>query len=286
MPEHGNREVDHGLHCASAKCRVDSALVVSTAAFSKGARIGSDPQGAAPKHEAVDLFAAQQSGELEIEFIARDEHHGRLLVTNHSDRPLSVRLPEAFAAAPVLAQFGNNNRPANAANNPQTPQSVGTGVMPGGGNRNVNFFNNPGGGNRNNGLQGIFNVAPEKTVTLRLDTLCLEHGKPTPRPTHKYEVKPLETVNSQPAVRELLKLYAGGGHDRQVAQAAVWHLANDVRWQDLAAKRRQHANNTSEPFFTPRELADAKKLVSKVERDSGVPTTAESKSTVANVGRD
>ena len=57
-----------------------------------------------PSHgEQIDLFAAMKQGQIDVQFIPQDENHGRLLVTNKTDKPLSVKLPDSFAGVPVLA---------------------------------------------------------------------------------------------------------------------------------------------------------------------------------------
>ena len=76
---------------------------------------------------AVDLFDAMKSGDVEVKYVAKNSREGQLLVKNNTDQPLTVKLPEAFAAVPVLAQAA---------------------VAAGGGNRGSR--NSYGGGNKNN----------------------------------------------------------------------------------------------------------------------------------------
>ena len=61
-----------------------------------------DDSGPAP----VDLFQAMDDGQAEVTFIAKNDHAGRVILTNKTKQPLNLRLPEAFAGVPVLAQFG------------------------------------------------------------------------------------------------------------------------------------------------------------------------------------
>jgi hypothetical protein len=42
--------------------------------------------------------------------------------------------------------------------------------------------------------------------------------------------------------------------NQRAAQAAAWHLANDMSWEELAAKRIVHLNGTSEMWFNPQEI--------------------------------
>jgi hypothetical protein len=52
-----------------------------------------------------------------------------------------------------------------------------------------------------------------------------------------------------------------------VAQAAAWHIANGLTWQQLAAEKIDHAGgDPDEPFFTPAELQAAFKVVEIVTK--------------------
>ncbi|MEX0586397.1 MAG: hypothetical protein WD176_07125, partial [Pirellulales bacterium] len=52
------------------------------------------------------MFDAVDDGQAELTFIAKSDHAGRVILTNKTKQPLNLRLPEAFAGVPVLAQFG------------------------------------------------------------------------------------------------------------------------------------------------------------------------------------
>lgn len=56
--------------------------------------------------EARDVLAAEAEGLAEVKFIANDSRTAQVVVTNRGDRPLTLRLPAAFAGVPVLAQMG------------------------------------------------------------------------------------------------------------------------------------------------------------------------------------
>ena len=59
-----------------------------------------------PTAERVGLFDGMDDGRIETKFIPRDSTGGFVLVTNKSDQPLTVELPDAFVAVQVLKQFG------------------------------------------------------------------------------------------------------------------------------------------------------------------------------------
>ena len=187
-----------------------------------------------PNATTVNMFDGIANGDLGVKIIPKDSKEGRILIENKTDKPLSVKLPEAFGCVPVLAQ------PA-----------------PGGGGGN-NAAQPAGGGQ--GGGQGMFNVPPEKVGQVKVPLVCLEHGKAEPRPGIPYEIKPLESVTDNPEVYEICKMLGTGQLNQRAAQVAVWHFNNGMSWQDLAEKQLRHANGTSEPYFTTAEIQGAMKL--------------------------
>ncbi len=190
---------------------------------------GVKPEKAAakPEPEKVDLFAAMESGDIEVKLIPKDSTTGNVLITNKTKKPLSIRLPDAFAGVPVAAQFGCPGGPG------------------GGG------FGGGGGG-------GFFNVAPEKVGKIKVVTVCLEHGKDDPNPRIPYELRPIETFTENQKLIEVVKMVARGELDQHSAQAAAWHLANDMSWQTLAQKvGKKHLDGSTEPYFSKSHLERA-----------------------------
>ncbi len=101
---------------------------------------------------------------------------------------------------------------------------------------------------------GMFNVAAKKTGDFKITTVCLEHGKPEPRSTVAYEIRPLETFTEKPGVYELLQALGYGQIDQRIAQAAAWNLNNGMSWATLAAKRIERADGDSYPYFSAQEI--------------------------------
>ena len=158
--------------------------------------------------EQIDLFAAMKQGQVDVEFIPQDEKP-LPAAGDQQDRPaLSVKLPDSFAGVPVLAAQmgnfpfggngpmggnlngpggnnpfpglnGNNQSPMmnSSSSNSKTPQRIGGGG-PG--------TTGPG----QNGRNGFFNVAPEATQKVKLETVCLDYGHPSPRAAMKYNSPP------------------------------------------------------------------------------------------------
>ena len=53
---------------------------------------------------AVDLFQAIDKGQVDVKVIPKDSSQLRVMIENKTDKPLTVKLPNAFAAVPILAQ--------------------------------------------------------------------------------------------------------------------------------------------------------------------------------------
>lgn len=114
---------------------------------------------------------------------------------------------------------------------------------------------------------GFFKVEPEKVGKLKMVTMCLEHGKKDPSPHVAYELKPVEFFTSDPKVIELVKMLARGEVDQRSAQAAAWHLASGMSWEELANKiGAKHLNGTTEPFFTAEQIRRGMVIAAQAER--------------------
>lgn len=231
--------------------------------------------------EGVDMFAAMARGELEVKLIPKNAHEARIVLTNKTKTPLSVRLPDTFAGLPAVhAQFLNQNGgffgPNGRGNQVGNPNAV---MNPNAMNQAVagpaQRGNDRGNGNGRRG--GFFNIPPEKTADFKVPTVCLEHGKKDPHASVPYQIVPIEKVVASPAVRELCRMLADDETDRQAVQAAVWHLANGMSWEELAAKRIEHLNAPAERYFTEAQLRAARQLVEQAQRrvaDAGATQTA------------
>jgi hypothetical protein len=197
---------------------------------------------------SVDLFESMKAGDLEARFIPKNAAAGTVILTNKTDQPLHIKLPEAFAGVPVLAQVrppifnpGNAN---NGANNGAANQSVGA-SFPG---------MNQGIGQGN----GIFSIDAGRARKLKVVSVCLDFGNPDPNPRIPYELVPLAHRTTDPQLADLVKALGRGHLDQPVAQAAAWHLSNHLSWSDLAAKSRTtHIGGSPEPLFTPAQLTRA-----------------------------
>ncbi|NND95949.1 MAG: hypothetical protein HKN47_01315, partial [Pirellulaceae bacterium] len=94
------------------------------------------------------------------------------------------------------------------------------------------------GGGGMGGGGGFMRVPPERMKKVSVTTVCLEHGKPDPNPKMAYKMVPLEQFTDNPQVRVLCEALGYGQVTQNTAQAAAWHLMDDMSWQQLAKKNR------------------------------------------------
>ena len=213
-----------------------------------------------PAAEEAELFAAMESGDIEVKLILKDATSGTVMIANKTKKPLKIKLPDAFAGVPVAAQFGC---PGGGA----CPGGGGGGGFGGGGGGGGNqgvggggggFGGGGGQGGGGGGGGGFFNVAPEKAGKIKVVTVCLEHGKDDPNPRIAYDLKPIESFTQDQKVIEVVKMLGRGDVDQHSAQAAAWHLASGMTFEALAAKiGRKHLSGAVEPYFSPLHLRRA-----------------------------
>jgi hypothetical protein len=200
--------------------------------------------------ETIEMFRAMESGLIEVDMIGLDATKANLLFKNKTDRPLSIKLPEVFAGVPVLAQddFGGGSTSGGGA-----AQTTGGGV---------------GGGGIGGGGGGFFNIAADRSAKLGVTTICLEHGKRDPNPRIDYAIRPLESVTDKPEIFELCKMLGRNEIPQNAAQAAAWHLANGLTWQQLAQKDRFRSQITGafQKWFSPRDLMFAQRIAVEAKK--------------------
>ena len=201
--------------------------------------------------EVVELFSAMEKGQVDVKLIPKDSTQCRVMIENKTDKPLSVKLPHAFAGVPVLAQAANPVRQRNNNNNNnmnQMNQGMGGGM--GGMMGGMGGMGMGGGGMG----MGMMNIAPEKVGQFKVTTVCLDHGKAEPRAAVPYTIKPIDSYTGKPGVAEICEMLGKGQLDQRAAQVAAWHLNNGMSFQQLAAKQLRFANGTTRPYFSPQEL--------------------------------
>lgn len=216
-----------------------------------------------PNAPKIGLFDGMDEGAIDVKFIAKDAQGGNLLVENKTDAPLTVELPAGFVGVPVMAQLGGGLGGGGLGGGGLGgglggggQQAVGGGGGLGGGGGGL------GGGLGGGGGGGFFSIPPEKTVLVPYGSVCLEHGKAEPHPRSEYKLVKLEDYTQDVILQELIKLVGTGKIAPEIAQPAVWHVANDLSWQELAAMKYDRVGAPDTPQFTNSQLMKAQELVS------------------------
>ena len=220
-----------------------------------------------PTAEKVELFKAMADGQIDAKLIHKNSLSGNLILENKTDKPLTVEMPESFVGVQVPSQFGGGGL------------GGGMGGLGGGlGGQGGGQAQSTGGGMGGQGLGGLggglgggmggaganfFSIPPEKRVLVPVTTVCLEHGKAEPSPRMTYRIVPVSEFSKDARLNELLKLVASGRVPAQGAQAAAWHLSNEMSWRELATKSvRRLGGAPPTPYFTRTDLMLAQELVS------------------------
>ena len=223
-----------------------------------------------PTAEQVDFFKGVESGVFEYKVIAKGPEGGNILVTNTTDKPLSVKMPQSFVTVSVLKQFGNGlgggglgggglggglGGGAGGGLGGQQGQGggLGGGGLGGGG---------LGGGGLGGGLGGGFggglqSIPPDKTITMQYVSVCLDHGKPDPTPRGTFIIQKVDDYTDNPVLKELITMIGTGQMAPKAAQAAVWNITDNMSWQQLASKGVRDHLGQYHPFFQRQDIAGA-----------------------------
>lgn len=229
--------------------------------------------------QTAELFAAESEGLVAVKYIPNDSRSAQVIITNKTAKPLSLRLPAAFAGIPVLAQMGMGGGGGAGFG----AGGIGGGPQATGGGLGGQGMNGMGGGGGAGGAGGAFSIPPQKTRVIRVSTVCLEHGKPEPSSRHSYDLEPVESFSNDPKLAVVLASLGRGELSQKVAQAAAWHLSNGLSWEQLAAEKIDHAGGVpDEPYFSQADLAAAQRVVAIATQQAGQRAFEDSSAGISN----
>ena len=231
-----------------------------------------------PAAEKVDFFQALAKGTLDATMIPRDSKSGNMFIENTTDKPLTVAMPDAFVGVQVLKQygggmggrgggggFGGGGFGGGGGGFGGGAQTTGGGT--GGGGRGGTSGRGGGGGRgaRSGGGEGFFSVTPDKIVRIEYNSVCLEHGKREPTSGMRYRPVQVEQYSKDPVLKELLVRVSDQQINTDAAQAAAWHIASGMSWEQLANKKRGlNGANKYTPYFPSETIASARNTVAVV----------------------
>ena len=246
--------------------------------------------------KTVEMFQAMDQGLLTVDFIGKDAKEANLIFKNKGDEPLNVLLPATFGAVPVLAQGmmgmggmgggGMGGGGMGGMGGGGMGGMMGGGGMGGGGQGMGGGMGGGGmggmggggmggmggggmGGMGGGGMGGMMRVDKDVPRKMTVATLCLNHGKADPNPRMKYKVVRLAEVNDSPVIEEFCKALATGKVSQNTAQAAAWHVANGLTWEELVHKPRVISQYTGvEMFFTGFEVQAAMRLTAAATQEA------------------
>jgi hypothetical protein len=205
--------------------------------------------------DRVELFEAIAAGDVSVQVVPQRSERVTLQVANKTDRPLSIEVPAAIAAAPVLAQLpgGGFNQPS-ADNAPQALGFPGMNNVQNGGNGNAAGF--PFGMNG-----GLFNIPAGKTIKVKLPAACLEFSRREPSSRIPYQLKPIESVTPRSEVVDILAMINRKEVSRRVGQLAIWNIANGTSWREIANLKIDPIGGLVAPQYSSDEIRKAQQLV-------------------------
>jgi hypothetical protein len=248
----------------------------------------------------VDLFAGIDDGKVEATVVPRDAKKVTLQLKNRSDQPLTIRLPEAFAAVPVQAQFGGGGGVFGGGAGGLFGGG-GRGIGPGGGNQigggqgggtqglgvagGQNGGQNGGvnGGRRKGGGPGLFSVPAGKVIKVKLTSVCLEYGKPEPHARNEYAVKPIEALCDKTEVVSILRSLGDGEVSQEVAQLAAWNVASGTGFEEIASLKSKLGLQL--PVYSQEAIAAAEEFVRGVSAQATADAGGVSATASASVGK-
>ena len=260
-----------------------AAVCAATALLSLASSAYAERRGARGEEaREVEMFSAMKAGEIGVQMFPKDAKESTLVIENKTGKPLKVKLPEAFGGVPVLAQFGGGG---------QGGGGFGGGGQGGGGGGGQQQLGGGGGGQQGGGGfggggqgggGGLFYVSPERSQKVKVPTVCLEHGKADPNPRIKYEIVPIEQVTQDASVIEICKMLGHGEVDQASAQAAAWHLTDNLSFEELYHKIGiKHFHGATEPFFAPHQVRRAMQIVTVAKSRAATAAPAETVSVVS-----
>ncbi|MEM7453554.1 MAG: hypothetical protein AAF456_04285 [Planctomycetota bacterium] len=232
--------------------------------------------------DPVDMFTAMNTGEIEVVIKTKNAAEANVIVTNTSDRPLAIQMPAAFASVPVMRQIGGGGLGGGGLGG--GGGGLGGGGFGGGGLGGGGQFGGGGfgggqggggfggggfgggglGGGRGGGGGGIFNIPAGRDARIGVNTVCLEHGRPDPALRMDYTIVPLEMVTNDPKIFEIVRMVANDEINQPSAQAAAWHLTDELSWEFLATKNRiERMDGSFERYFSLQQVLFAQQVITE-----------------------
>ncbi|WP_372896367.1 hypothetical protein [Stieleria sp.] len=263
--------------------RVFAGLMSLGVALSAGLALADAP--AEDETVQAELFAAIDEGKIDVKFIPLNTTKANVIVNNLTDKPMTLRLPAAFAGVPINRQGmmggmggmggGMGGMGGGGMGGGGGGQAMGGGMGGGGMGGMGGGMGGMGGG----GMGGFMRIPPQRQQKLAVTTVCLEHGRPDPTPKMAYKIVPLDFVTQDDRVHVLCEALGNRQVAQNTAQAAAWNLMDKLPWETLAAKNRVESKYTGNVrWFSPIEIQSAIAVVREATRIAESRSETESES--------
>jgi len=235
-------------HLCLVRACLASGLVVglmfiggSNAAAQTKDTTGSAPEPSAPPVDVttatVNVLEAGRAGDLNVVAKGQGQDRVHLTLHNRSTRRLNVVIPPGLVAASAVGQgAGAGGRGGGGGF-----QSMGLGSVA---NREGAFGEFRGTDAPPPGLQSIaateetlsrhVTVPVGETIELSIPAVCLNYGVPSPTPRDSFKLIDVADYSVNPRVRKALRSLATFGTSHGVAQAVMWHVCNDLSFEEMA----------------------------------------------------
>ena len=194
------------------------------------ARSGSPAPDRGQMGDRVSILNATRQGLVETLVTGDGETRVRVALTNKTPRRLAIVLPPGLVAVAATGQQQN--------------MGLGGFGLPEGAFGRDRPDDDPG---------DVIDLPAGRTLKIALPGVCLDYGKPTPTPSHRFVLETIESASGDVRLAAVMGRLARTSCARGVAQAAAWHLRNHLSWSQLVKLGRKEIN--------PHEVALAARLV-------------------------
>ena len=202
----------------------------------------------AAETRTVDVLKAVEAGDLKVEARGQGQDKVRLSIENVSGRRLNVIVPPGLVASSSVGQGGRGFQSMGLGSINNRPGSFGRFQGASAGLRSM-----PVSGSESSALA----VPAGETVTVSVPGVCLNYGVDTPTPRDVFTLVDVDSYTEDARVRKALRSLALLGTSQGVAQAAMWHVCNDVAFEEMATREGKVLNE--------REIALAARFVEAVD---------------------
>jgi hypothetical protein len=240
-------------------CSLLAMLVfVAFSAFSP-IRADKNPASKANPVRTGDILSFVAEGKVSLQLTAHGAYRLGMRIKNLTDEPIEIDFPpglvaDAFAQNQILQQLQSSSSSAGGA-------QPGSGMPP----------PTPGSSSGSQGmamLQTSQNKADAgQVLQLTFRTACMNFGVPEPKPTSRLFLKRVEDYTPNPELQIALKQIAKQRVETPIAQAAIWHLSNNLSWETLGNPRMTAAFNMS-----PMQVKKAESFLTKALDDASKNT--------------